>query len=158
MGSEAIGTSKKLYEQTLEHAIKLHDKWPMVRGMVAPVKIRVEEVLEHDDGVFDTEIINGEKYVIFNVLFDTGACGSILDKRTWECYRFHHLQPRNMTIKTVMGAKRQQYDRNMLTAMTPEDYKINLETITIGDIGSTKRDSEDYIKTIYVLSLNGMQK
>ena len=109
---------------------------------------RVEEVLEHDDGVFDTEILNGEKCVIFNVLFDTGACGSILDKRTWECYRFHHLQPRNMKIKTLMVAKRQQYDRNMLTAMTPEGYKLNLETITIGDIGSTTRDSEDYIKTI----------
>ena len=93
--------------------MKLHDKWPMVRGMTAPVKIRVEEVLEHDDGVFNTEAIDGEQYVL---LFDTGACGSILDKRTWECYKFHHLQPRQMTIKTVMGAKRQQYDRNMHTA------------------------------------------
>ena len=91
-------------------------------GMVAPVKIRVEEILEHDDGIFNVEILNGEKYVIFNVLFDTGACGSILDKRTWECYKFHDLQPRQKTIKTVMGAKRQQYDRNMLTAMTPNGY------------------------------------
>ena len=68
----------------------------MIRGMVAPVKIRVAEILEHDDGIFDVEVIEGEKYVIFNVLFDTGACGSILDKMTWECYKFHHLQPRNM--------------------------------------------------------------
>ena len=61
----------------------------MMRGMVAPFKIMVAEVLEHDEGVFDVEIIKGEKYVVFNVLFDTGACGSILDKRTWECYEFH---------------------------------------------------------------------
>ena len=43
--------------------------------MVAPVKIKVDEVLEHDEGIFDIKIIGGEKYVIFNVLFDTGACG-----------------------------------------------------------------------------------
>ena len=36
----------------------------------------------------------------------------------------------------------------MLTAMTPEGYKINLETITIGDIGCTIRDSEEYIQAI----------
>ena len=47
-----------------------------------------------------------------------------------------------------MGAKRKEYERNMLTAMTPEGYKLNLETITIGDIGSTKRDSEEYIQAI----------
>ena len=66
--------------------------------------------------IFYVELINGEKYVIFNVLFDTGACCSILDKRTWECYKCQHLQPRNMTIKTVMGAKRKEYEQNMLTA------------------------------------------
>ena len=88
-------------------------------------QIRVEEILEHDDGIFDVEIINEEKYVIFNVLFDTGACGSILDKKTWECYKFHHPQPRNLTIKTVMGAKRQEYERNMLTTMAPKGYKLN---------------------------------
>ena len=36
----------------------------------------------------------------------------------------------------------------MTTAMTPEGYKLNLETITIGDIGNTKRDSEEYIQAI----------
>ena len=82
VGPEAIGTSKKLYDQILDHAIKLHERWPMVRGMVAPVKIRVEEVIEHDDGIFSTELIDGDQYAVFNVLFDTGACGSILDKRT----------------------------------------------------------------------------
>ena len=45
VGPEASGTRKKLYDQILERAIKLHDKWPMVRGMVAPVIIRVEEIL-----------------------------------------------------------------------------------------------------------------
>ena len=119
----------------------------MIRGMVAPVKIRVDEVLEQDEGVFDIETIKGEKYVVFNVLFDTGACGSILDKRTWECYKFQHLEPRNMTIKTVMGTKKKDYERNMLTAMTPEGYPLNL-MITIGDIGYTKRDSEEYIEAI----------
>ena len=53
-----------------------------------------------------------------------------------------------MTIKTVMGAKRKEYEQNMHIAMTPEGYKLNLETITIGDIGSTKRDSEEYIQAI----------
>ena len=53
-----------------------------------------------------------------------------------------------MTIKTVMGTKKKDYDRNMLTAMTPEGYPLNLETITIGDIGYTKRDSEEYIQVI----------
>ena len=71
-----------MYDQILDHAIELHKRWPMIRGMVALVKIRVDEVLEHDEGIFGIEIIKGEKYVIFNVLFDTGACGSILDKRT----------------------------------------------------------------------------
>ena len=120
----------------------------MVRGMVAPVKIKVKEVIEHDDGILDTEVVDGDQYVVFNVLFDTGACGSILDKKTWECYKFHNLKSKQMTIKTVMGAKRQEYDRSMLTAMSPNGYKINLETITIGDMGSTKRNSEDYIKAI----------
>ena len=32
----------------------------MVRGMVAPVKIRVEEVIEHDDGIFSTELVDGD--------------------------------------------------------------------------------------------------
>ena len=36
----------------------------------------------------------------------------------------------------------------MTTAMTPEGYKLNLETITIGDIGNTKRDSEEHIQAI----------
>ena len=53
-----------------------------------------------------------------------------------------------MTTKTVMGTKKKEYERNMLTAMTPEGYKLNLETITIGDIGYTKRDSEEYIQAI----------
>ena len=92
--------------------------------------------------------IKVEKYVILNVLCDTGACGSILDKRTCECYKFQNLQPRNMTIKTVMGTKKKDYERNMLTAMTPEVYPLNLETITIGDIVYTKRDSEEYIQAI----------
>ena len=81
---------------------------------MAQVKIRVAEVLEHDEGIFDVEVIKGENYVVFNVLFDTGACGSIQDKRTWECYEFHHLPPRNMTIKTVMGSKKKDYEKNML--------------------------------------------
>ena len=45
----------------------------MIRGMVAPVKIRVDEVLVHDDWIFEAELIEGEKNMIFNVLFDTGA-------------------------------------------------------------------------------------
>ena len=44
--------------------------------------------------------------------------------------------------------KKKEYERNMLTAMTPEGYKWNLETITIRDIGNTKRDSEEYIQAI----------
>ena len=32
--------------------------------------------------------------------------------------------------------------------MTPEGYSLNLETITIGDMGYTKRDSEEYIQAI----------
>ena len=36
----------------------------------------------------------------------------------------------------------------MLTAMTPEGYPLNLETITIGNIGYTKRDSLEYIQAI----------
>ena len=46
-----------------------------------------------------------------------------------------------------MGTKKKEYERNMLTA-TPEGYPLNLEAITIGDIGYTKRDSEDYIQAI----------
>ena len=120
----------------------------MLRRMVAPLKIRVAEVLEHNEGVFYVEVIKGEKYVVFNVLFDTGACRSILDRRTWECYEFHHLPPRNMTIKTVMGAKTKDCERNMLTAMTPEGYPLNLETITIGNIGYTKRELLEYIQAM----------
>ena len=32
-----------------------------------------------------------------------------------------------------MGANKKDYERNMLTAMTPEGYPLNLETITIGN-------------------------
>ena len=132
-----------MYNEILDHAIELNKRWPMIRGMVAPFKIRVDEVLEHDEEVFYIESIKGEKYVVFNVLFDTGTCGSILDKRNWKYYKFQYLEPRNMTIKTVMGTKKKEYERNMLTAMTPEGYPLNLKTITIGDIGYTKRDSEE---------------
>ena len=50
VGPEASRISKYMYDQLLAHAIELNKKFPMIRGMVAPVKIRVAEVLEHDEG------------------------------------------------------------------------------------------------------------
>ena len=36
----------------------------------------------------DIEIIDRKKYVTLNVLIDSGAAGSIMNKETAECYSF----------------------------------------------------------------------
>ena len=49
-------------------------------------KLRINNVKRQDRDAGEVETIDGKKYSMLNVLIDSGADGSILDKETAECY------------------------------------------------------------------------
>ena len=148
LGPQSKDNEGRIYQEILYKAIEICKRYPLVRGMIVKTKIRVSEIKRHDQSVSGHQEIEGKKYVDLNLLLDTGSCGGVLDPETAECYTFPDLSPRDISIGTIMGTTRKNYQRNRLTALTTDGTPLNIEAVSIGNIGRTKRDAARYTKRL----------
>ena len=107
-------------------------------------KLRINNVKRQDRDAGEVETIDGKKYSMLNVLIDSGADGSILDKESAECYDFDWMTSKKMGIVTVTGTERREFERNAIPMRTVDGSLVNAEAIQIKDIGN----SSGYIRKL----------